>query len=240
MGKDNNTSKCLVCQLSRQNHVEMCNETLYHTRKQNQGWPFTFAIWTHQLSSLCGLSLFLQFLTCSSREPWLLSCVTSCRLAPGQIPWILTMFTWSKLPIVIMCCSRDSVIEDCEMSTFDLWGFLEIYNWKLSIKYSLSVGCRYTWWIPKTTQGQSILQHKQMNKSVTSTRLYCKRQRTNLKSWFRQLQNWYFTWGCHSGSLKESNKSSTNRRWCCKEACYKPFRAAFQAYEWEYQAQNNL
>lgn len=165
MSKDNNASKCLVCQWSRQNHVQPCSETVYHTHKQNQGWPFTFAIWTHQLSSLCGLSLFLQFLTCSSREPWLLSCVTSCRLAPGQIPWILTMFMCSKLPIVIMCCSEDSVIEDCKMSTFD-WVFWEnqLKICLSSIKYSLSVGCRCRWWIPKTTQdqsiNQSILQHK--------------------------------------------------------------------------------
>lgn len=66
----------------------------------------TFAIWTHQLSSLCGLSLPLFFFTCASSEPCLLSGVTSCRLLPGQIPRVLTTLMWFRLAIILMCCSN--------------------------------------------------------------------------------------------------------------------------------------
>lgn len=47
--------------------------------------------------------MFLEFLTCSSREPWLLSWVTSCKLVPGQMPRVLTTLIWFMLPMVTMC-----------------------------------------------------------------------------------------------------------------------------------------
>lgn len=41
---------------------------------------------------------------CFSKDPWLLSWVTSWRLAPGQTPKSLTIYGWSRLPMDNMCC----------------------------------------------------------------------------------------------------------------------------------------